>query len=130
MESYLDGVYPTTAFESATPVRNISYYSALAFTQWLSEKSGKQVSLPSNAEWEYAAASVDGYASTLNAYRTGDSPSGMFGGLWEITGESYIPLERYLDGTVDAPSDETLIIIKGGSYLNDASEIDRCSTRC
>lgn len=37
------------------PVINVSWNDAVAFTKWLSSKSGKTFRLPSEAEWEYAA---------------------------------------------------------------------------
>jgi len=37
------------------PVINITWKDAVAFTKWLSRKSGKTMRLPSEAEWEYAA---------------------------------------------------------------------------
>jgi formylglycine-generating enzyme required for sulfatase activity len=37
------------------PVMCISYIDALAYVTWLSEKTGYQFRLPSEAEWEYAA---------------------------------------------------------------------------
>lgn len=37
------------------PVVNISWHDAVAFTQWLSAKTGKAYRLPSEQEWEYAA---------------------------------------------------------------------------
>jgi formylglycine-generating enzyme required for sulfatase activity len=37
------------------PVINVSWDEALAFTDWLSNKTAKRYRLPSEAEWEYAA---------------------------------------------------------------------------
>lgn len=37
------------------PVVNVTWHDAVAFTEWLSNKSGKTFRLPSEAEWEFAA---------------------------------------------------------------------------
>lgn len=37
------------------PVINVTWHDAVAFTNWLSEKSGKRFRLPSEVEWEHAA---------------------------------------------------------------------------
>lgn len=41
------------------PVVQISWHSAVAYTQWLSEKTGESWRLPSELEWEKAARGVD-----------------------------------------------------------------------
>lgn len=53
------------------PVTNVSWHDAMRFAQWLSEKSGKKLRLPTEAEWEYAAR-----ADTSTAYFWGDSWDG------------------------------------------------------
>jgi formylglycine-generating enzyme required for sulfatase activity len=37
------------------PVSNVSWADAVAYTKWLSKRTGKNYRLPSEAEWEYAA---------------------------------------------------------------------------
>jgi len=54
------------------PVVNVSWYDAVAFCQWLSQREGKTYRLPSEAEWEYACR-----AGTTTAFFHGDDPEGI-----------------------------------------------------
>ena len=122
-EFYLSGVFSSTSFISNKPVRNISWYAAKAYTEWISEVSEEEFYLPSEAEWTYAALSAkDAPYATTPSYRSADHdhPSSMLGGLWEMTGTAYMPLSRIFGyeeaSTLSTDFDD--IIVKGGSYMN------------
>ncbi|MGE0075074.1 MAG: SUMF1/EgtB/PvdO family nonheme iron enzyme [Sphaerochaetaceae bacterium] len=125
--NYLAGIYPTTAVVSNKPIRNISWYAAQAFAEWLGEVTGRPVFLPSETQWEYAATSVADkpYLTGTIALADSNGPSAMLGGYWELVADSYIPLGRFLgtEGIWDSPLSG--VIVKGGSYLNDPAKIGR-----
>jgi formylglycine-generating enzyme required for sulfatase activity len=50
--SWADPGFPQTGDH---PVLCVNWYDAVAYTEWLSKKSGKKYRLPSESEWEYAA---------------------------------------------------------------------------
>lgn len=51
------------------PVVNVNWFDAITYTRWLSEQTGQQCRLPTEAEWEFAAR-----AGTTSAYHWGDEP--------------------------------------------------------
>ena len=134
---YLDGVTLSVSIASTRPVRNISWYAANAFCQWLSEITGKTVYLPSENQW-MAASLTDaegGFQKSITPSAAEGYPSAMLGGVWEMTSTQLIPLARVADSadvanTAKVLADngvETDIVIKGGSYISDHKTIDRYS---
>jgi len=103
------------------PVTHIGWYDAIAFCQWLSEKTGRDVRLPTEAEWEYAcrAGTTGDYAGNLGEmawchwttdtlYRTHPvaqkkpNPWGLYdmhGNVWEWVQDMWHP------GLEGAPTD-------------------------
>jgi formylglycine-generating enzyme required for sulfatase activity len=56
------------------PASNISWNDASAFCKWLGARSGRQVRLPTDAEWDRAT-----QAGAATVYFTGDSPASLDG---------------------------------------------------
>lgn len=123
---YLSGITLTTAYQSMKPIRNISYYAALAYCDWLSEKSGKHYALPSEDEWYVAAKTANNtYSKSLMTISSNSSsPISMLGGVWEFTRDEYIPLKRVFGNDYSSPFGLDDIIIKGGSYIDSNIDIE------
>lgn len=64
--SWRDPGYPQT---DAHPVVNVTWEDCQAYCRWLSDKEGRVVRLPTEAEWEYA-----NRAGTTNYYSVGNTP--------------------------------------------------------
>jgi formylglycine-generating enzyme required for sulfatase activity len=99
------------------PVNGISWYEAMAYTRWLSARTGEEYRLPTEPEWEKAACgtgsriypwgdeapygeranfgtsySDGGRTVSVGSYPAGVSPYGaldMAGNVWEWTGSEY-----------------------------------------
>ena len=92
-EMTLAGMQP---LDLAQPVCHVSYYEALAFAHW------KGARLPTEAEWEVAAATVPVRGHFLEEEDFQPRPPAdeeglaqMHGTLWEWTGSAYLPYPGY-----------------------------------
>ncbi|NLZ76514.1 MAG: SUMF1/EgtB/PvdO family nonheme iron enzyme, partial [Spirochaetales bacterium] len=85
--SYLSGLSLSTRFSTNRPIYNVSYHAARAFVQWLSQKSGKEVFLPTEAMWSQAAYSQEHteYDTSLALSERSVPLLGLLGGVWEMT---------------------------------------------
>ena len=128
---------PGFAQTDAHPVTLVTYKDAGAFLQWLSRKSGRTFTLPSEAQWEYAARS-GGAAATeawhkensggathpvgekpVNAWGLGD----LLGNVWEWCEDWYAPYTA-ADATDPLQRDANLSdkprrVLRGGSWLRE-----------
>ncbi|HOE84512.1 MAG TPA: SUMF1/EgtB/PvdO family nonheme iron enzyme [Sphaerochaeta sp.] len=128
--SYLAGLAPSTIFVTSRPVTNISYWAGEAFCAWLSQKSGKEVFLPTEAMFSVAAETHPNlvHHGSLTPSPSSTPPSMLLGGVWEITHTPFIPLARLFDYD-EAQDLHTAFaltpspIVKGGSYLSDSASI-------
>ncbi len=126
------------------PVVRVNWHDAQAYVAWLKERSGRSYRLLSEAEWEYCCR-----AGTTSAYSTGDSitpdqanfypnhqgttsvfkfpPNAfglrdMHGNVWEWCADNWH--DDYtgtppMDGSVWAGGDESLRVLRGGSWYFD-----------
>ena len=92
LEMTLAGLIP---LRPALPVCHLSYYEAEAYARW----AGKR--LPSEAEWEHAAASQPIAGEFVDAGRlhpcaaAAGALSQLYGDCWEWTGSAYLPYPGY-----------------------------------
>jgi ergothioneine biosynthesis protein EgtB len=98
----LDGLRP---LHPAAPVAHVSHYEADAYARWADAR------LPTEAEWESAAADLDPAAGTQldaagpvrpRAAHWSSSPRQMFGDVWEWTASAFLPYPgfRPVEGAV------------------------------
>lgn len=112
--------------DPTAPVTHVSLYEADAFAHWADAR------LPTEAEWEVAAAHHDpmagdfldaGGPARLSAVgQAGGSLEGLFGGVWEWTGSAYRPYPGFqaAEGAVGEYNGKFMsgqFVLRGGSAL-------------
>lgn len=76
---------PVPLADTDKPVGNISWYDAMSYCRWLSEKTGTNYSLPTEAEWEFAA--LGGVKSKGFIYSGGNNPNDV---AWYAGNSGYV----------------------------------------
>ncbi|OQA20201.1 MAG: Serine/threonine-protein kinase pkn1 [Chloroflexi bacterium ADurb.Bin360] len=135
------------------PVVNVTWHDALAYCRWLSEVTGKAITLPSEAEWEKAARGdkdereypwgmewEEGHCNSselgvncstpIGVFPEGASPYGcldLVGNVWEWTRSHWRDCQSSpLDGVEDlAAGDDIPRMLRGGAF-----DRDRLEARC
>lgn len=115
------------------PIAHLSYFEADAYARWAGAR------LPTEAEWEYAAATV--HPAQGNFLETGvfhplapmsateaNVPAQMFGDVWEWTQSAYLPYPGYraADGALGEYNGKFMcnqFVLKGGSCATPRSHI-------
>jgi ergothioneine biosynthesis protein EgtB len=130
-EFTLGGLRP---LDLSAPVSHVSYYEADAFARWSDAR------LPSEAEWEVAAASVPVAGNFIerdalhpvplagNRGDGGDAPSQLFGDVWEWTQSPYLgyPGFRAAAGAIGEYNGKFMcnqFVLRGGSCATPADHV-------
>jgi len=122
----LGGVRPVNPH---APASHITYFEASAYARWANKR------LPSEAEWELAAATVpiegnfveDGYLQPVASPQ--DTPlQQMFGDVWEWTQSPYVPYPGYRQehgplGEYNGKFMSSQMVLRGGSCATPGGHI-------
>ncbi|NCC35438.1 MAG: hypothetical protein EOM24_26010, partial [Chloroflexia bacterium] len=128
------------------PVTGISWFEAVAYVRWLSEQTGHEFRLPTEAEWEKAARGTDGriwpwgntwdgaklnsngivgQTTPVGQYPDGTSPYGildMAGNVWEWCATQYgkhYPYQQKDEWKEAYIEGNAVRVLRGGSWLHD-----------
>jgi formylglycine-generating enzyme required for sulfatase activity len=130
------------------PVVGVSWYEAAAYAIWLSQKTGKNYSLPTEAQWEKAARGIDGReypwgndfdkklcnsyecklgrTSPVGIFPKGESPYGcldMAGNVYEWCSDWYGGdyYKKSPKKNPQGPENGFACVLRGGCWLDGAS---------
>lgn len=108
---------PANAPNDYHPVMCVSWADAQAYLQWLSQQTGKQYRLPSEAEWEYAAR-----AGSNTRYPFGDDPADLckHANVFDRSGKEAITRITGKTGTPIACDDQAGLTTVVGMYAASA----------
>lgn len=136
------------------PVVSVSWHDAQGYCRWLSEKTGRTVRLPTEAEWEKAARGdhdqrlypwtdtwddlhcnsdeMDlGDTSPVGLFLNGASPYGVLdlsGNVWERCQSTFRPYPYTAADGREEPTGEGIRVLRGGSF-NHPRIAARCGSR-
>jgi formylglycine-generating enzyme required for sulfatase activity len=138
------------------PAGEVTWHAAIAYTQWLSQRTGRKIRLPTEAEWEYAARGgtqtptpwgemakdagrsvCDGCGTRWDAEVTAPvdslppNPFGLFnmiGNVWEWTCSIYEYLYRGAEQVCSYDLTNTERVRRGGGYA-DSHQTNRSAYR-
>jgi sulfatase modifying factor 1 len=147
---------PTWGWQDNYPIVNVSWYDAVAYCDWLSDKLGSLCALPTEAEWEYAARG--GKVSNGFKFSGGQSLTGLgwFAdnsneqtqavatkkanelGLYDMSGNVLEWCRDWYDGSYYAnspssnpkgPSTGSIRVLRGGSWDREYASSCRVAAR-
>ncbi len=135
----LRGLQP---LQPAAPVVHISFYEAEAYARWAAAHSGLPLRLPTEAEWEAAAAPLSTAAVAAGGFIEGGAlqpqaaaPGGaglalqqLFGEVWQWTRSAYLPYPGYRPwaGAVGEYNGKFMLdqtVLRGGSCATPRAHI-------